>query len=62
MVQKADIARLWPFHGLDAGMDEAAIRASYRSGAPGQPSSMYLVEAEFEANAAHAGSQGERRT
>ena len=52
MVQKADIARLWPFHGLDAGMDEAAIRASYRSGAPGQPSSMYLVEAEFEARCA----------
>lgn len=52
MVQKAAIARLWPFQGLGVGTDEAAIRASYRSGAPGQPSSMYLVEAEFEARCA----------
>ena len=38
MVLKEDIARYWP-----------APDARYQTGAPGRPSSMYLVEAEFQA-------------
>ncbi|MFK8253128.1 hypothetical protein [Ancylobacter terrae] len=52
MVRKADIARLWPFGGPATVPDVAAIRASYRSGAAGKPSSMYLVVEEFEARCA----------
>jgi hypothetical protein len=39
MVFKADVARYWPF----------AATLDYRTGAPGRPSSMYLVEEEYRA-------------
>lgn len=52
MVRKDDVARLWPFGVCAPVLDEATIRAGYRSGAPGKPSSMHLVEQEFEARCA----------
>lgn len=52
MVRRADVARLWPFGRCAPVLDETTIRAGYRSGAPGRPSSMHLVEEEFEARCA----------
>lgn len=49
MVRKVDVARLWPFAPPAPPPDADAIRTGYRSGAPGKPSSMHLVEAEFAA-------------
>jgi len=37
MVLKADVARCWPFAGA----------LDYRTGAPGRPTSMHLVELEY---------------
>ena len=39
MVLKADVARYWPF----------AEALDHRTGAPGRPSAMYLVEEEYRA-------------
>jgi hypothetical protein len=44
-VFKADIARIWPFEQAA----EPAATMPARSGAPGRPTSMHLVEAEFRA-------------
>jgi len=44
MVRKSDIARIWPF---DVGAAMSLGPTQYRTGAPGRPSSMFLVEAEF---------------
>jgi hypothetical protein len=44
MVQKSDVARIWPFGAVGSSTSDAA---NYRTGVPGKPSSMHLVEAEF---------------
>jgi len=45
-VRKADVAAYWPFRPeRESGSDS---RPHMRSGAPGRPTSMHLVEAEFE--------------
>ncbi|WP_436642715.1 hypothetical protein [Microbaculum sp. FT89] len=44
MVQKSDVARIWPFGAVERAASDAA---NYRTGAPGKPSSMHLAEAEF---------------
>src|SRR5205814_10234984 len=44
-VRKAEIDQIWP-------APSASDRQQYRTGAPGHPSSMFLVEAEFERRAA----------
>lgn len=48
MVRKADIARLWPF----ADATDAAQAVAYRTGAPGRPTPIHFVEAEFAARCA----------
>jgi hypothetical protein len=46
VVLRADVAKLWPF--AQAGSElPSPDPSTYRSGGPGRPSSMYLVEAEF---------------
>ena len=48
MVLKSDVAKFWPF-------DEAAgVVYPQRSGAPGRPTSMHLVETEFDARCARS--------
>ena len=48
MVLKSDVAKFWP-------LDEAAgVVYPLRSGTPGRPTSMHLVEAEFEARCARS--------
>ena len=47
MVLKSEVAKFWPFDRVD---EPAAPR---RTGAPGRPTSIHLVEAEFEARCAH---------
>jgi hypothetical protein len=47
MVLKSDVAKFWPFETVV----EAA--ASQRTGMPGRPSSIHLVEAEFVARCRH---------
>lgn len=46
VVLRFDVARLWPF-AQAGGKLRDADQLTYRSGGPGRPSSMYLVEAEF---------------
>jgi hypothetical protein len=46
MVLRSDVAKKWPFK-LDGGEQLDSDQPSYRSGAPGRPSAMHLVEAEF---------------
>jgi hypothetical protein len=54
-VLKSDIARHWPFDSLPkAPSDQGPVA----SGAPGRPSSMHLVEAEFEAREARGELKG----
>ena len=48
MVLKSDVAKFWP-------LDEAAgVVYPLRSGAPGRPTSMHLVEAKFDARCARS--------
>jgi hypothetical protein len=44
MVRRSDVARIWPFGAVGSSTSDAA---NYRTGVPGKPSSMHLVEAEF---------------
>lgn len=46
MVQKSDVATIWPF-AKDTTADGPDL-SQYRSGAPGRPSAMHHVQAEFE--------------
>jgi hypothetical protein len=46
VVLRADVAKLWPF-AQAGGELPSPDPSTYRSGGPGRPSSMYLVEAEF---------------
>ena len=48
LVLKSDVAKFWP-------LDEAAgVVYTLRSGAPGRPTSMHLVQAEFTARCARS--------
>lgn len=47
VVMRADVANLWPFAQAGGELSDPDP-LTYRSGGPGRPSSMYLVEAEFQ--------------